>query len=292
MIEEKKFYTCKYDKPFKEIMLNEKNKDILKKLLETILKQEIKYINIKNVELSVKGMDVKRKSVDVYLESLNKKIEIEVNTSLESYIHPRNMSYISNIYSSHTLRNDSYDEKTDIIQINLNYNQKNKRIYNEYMMRDLYGDVYVKNLKIIELNMEKYKEMWYHGSEKEKEENKFLIMLDLNEEELKKIKGDKVVSKYMKEINKLNNDSEFVEYMSAEEDARKIYNSRMYDAREKGFKQGYDEGIEQGIEQGIEKGIEQNKIEIAKNLLNNNVDINIISLSTGLSQEEIKNLSR
>ena len=284
----KKFYTCKYDKAFKEIMLNEKNKDILKKLLETILKQEIKYINIKNVELSVKGMDVKRKSVDVYLESLNKKIEIEVNTSLESYIHPRNMSYISNIYSSHTLRNDSYDEKTDIIQINLNYNQKNKRIYNEYMMRDLYGDVYVKNLKIIELNMEKYKEMWYHGSEKEKEENKFLIMLDLNEEELKKIKGDKVVSKYMKEINKLNNDSEFVEYMSAEEDARKIYNSRMYDAREKGFKQGYDEGIEQGIE----KGIEQNKIEIAKNLLNNNVDINIISLSTGLSQEEIKNLSR
>ena len=280
----KKFYTCKYDKPFKEIMLNEKNKDILKKLLETILKQEIKYINIKNVELSVKGMDVKRKSVDVYLESLNKKIEIEVNTSLESYIHPRNMSYISNIYSSHTLRNDSYDEKTDIIQINLNYNQKNKRIYNEYMMRDLYGDVYVKNLKIIELNMEKYKEMWYHGSEKEKEENKFLIMLDLNEEELKKIKGDKVVSKYMKEINKLNNDSEFVEYMSAEEDARKIYNSRMYDAREKGFKQGYDEGIEQGIE--------KNKIEIAKNLLDNNVDINIISLSTGLSQEEIKNLSR
>ena len=276
----KKFYTCKYDKPFKEIMLNEKNKDILKKLLETILKQEIKYINIKNVELSVKGMDVKRKSVDAYLESLNKKIEIEVNTSLESYIHPRNMSYISNMYSSHTLRNDSYDEKTDIIQINLNYNQKNKRIYNEYMMRDLYGDVYVKNLKIIELNMEKYKEMWYHGSEKEKEENKFLIMLDLNEEELKKIKGDKVVSKYMKEINKLNNDSEFVEYMSAEEDARKIYNSRMYDAREKGFKQG------------IEQGIEQNKIEIAKNLLDNNVDINVISLSTGLSQEEIKNLSR
>ena len=92
----------------------------------------------------------------------------------------------------------------------------------------------------------------------------------------------------MKEINKLNNDSEFVEYMSAEEDARKIYNSRMYDAREKGFKQGYDEGIEQGIEKGIEK----NKIEIAKNLLDNKVDINVISLSTGLSQEEIKNLSR
>lgn len=36
-------------------------------------------------------------------------------------------------------------KKTDIIQINLNYNQKNKRIYNEYMMRDL-NEEELKNL--------------------------------------------------------------------------------------------------------------------------------------------------
>ena len=38
-IENKKYYTCKYDRPFKEIMLKESNKDILKKLLEHILKE-------------------------------------------------------------------------------------------------------------------------------------------------------------------------------------------------------------------------------------------------------------
>ena len=52
------------------------------------------------------------------------------------------------------------------------------------------------------------------------------------------------------------------------------------------------ETLHKELEKGIEKGIEKNKIEIAKNLLDNNVDINVISLSTGLSQEEIKKLSR
>ena len=50
-IENKKYYTCKYDRPFKEIMLKESNKDILKKLLEHILKEEIKEIIILPTEI-------------------------------------------------------------------------------------------------------------------------------------------------------------------------------------------------------------------------------------------------
>ena len=47
MIElDKKFYTGKYDRAFKEVMLNEKNKDLLKLLLEHILKVEINNIEI------------------------------------------------------------------------------------------------------------------------------------------------------------------------------------------------------------------------------------------------------
>ena len=45
-------------------------------------------------------------------------------------------------------------------------------------------------------------------------------------------------------------------------------------------------------QEGIEQGIEQRNIEIAKNLLKQNIDINIISKSTGLSTEEIKNLQK
>ena len=60
--------------------------------------------------------------------------------------------------------------------------------------------------------------------------------------------------------------------------------------RRDGYKEGLDEGISLGIEQGIEKGIEKNKIEIVKNMLDKNLDINLITKITGLSIEEINKI--
>jgi predicted transposase/invertase (TIGR01784 family) len=41
---------------------------------------------------------------------------------------------------------------------------------------------------------------------------------------------------------------------------------------------------------GVRRGREEEKISIVKNMLENNVDINIISISTGLTIEEINGL--
>ena len=110
-------------------------------------------------------------------------------------------------------------------------------------------------------------------------------MLGLDEESLKDLsKKDKMVMKYMKEVNKVNEDPKFREYMSVEEDQRKIQNSLISEAEER--------GIEKGIEQGIEKGKNTRNIEIAKNLLQKNIDINIISETTGLSKEEVEKLKK
>lgn len=45
-----KFYTCKYDRAFKEVFMKEENKDILKNLSESILQVEINKIKYLNVE--------------------------------------------------------------------------------------------------------------------------------------------------------------------------------------------------------------------------------------------------
>jgi len=45
-----------------------------------------------------------------------------------------------------------------------------------------------------------------------------------------------------------------------------------------------------GLQEGLEKGIEQEKIEIAKKSIANNLDDKTIALITGLSQEVIKSL--
>ena len=55
--EEYKWYSGKYDACFKEIMLKESNKDLLKLLLEHILKVEIYKIEIRNVE--IKNIEIK-----------------------------------------------------------------------------------------------------------------------------------------------------------------------------------------------------------------------------------------
>jgi len=47
-----------------------------------------------------------------------------------------------------------------------------------------------------------------------------------------------------------------------------------------------------GMQKGIEKGIKKRNIEIALELLKNGVDMKLISLSTGLSGNELLRLKR
>lgn len=295
MIEEKKFYTCKYDRAFKEVFMKEENQDILKKVLESILKVEIKKIKYLNQERNVDNIHVRRKHLDLNLETDIGHIEVEVNTSNEFYVRPRNMSYICDIYSHHTLKGEEYSEDTLVIQINFSYGLKDKEYIRKYEIQDKEKNKYVRNFIIYEINMEKYKEIWYSKDEEKIEEEKYILMLDLMPKELKKLsKKDRVVNKYMCELERVNEDPEFHEYMSAEEDNRKIENSLRRQWREEGLAEGREEGLKQGIKEGIGRGIEQgenaSKISIAKKMLSENIDIHTISKCTGLSKKEVENL--
>ena len=138
------------------------------------------------------------------------------------------------------------------------------------MIRDEDNDPFVRNFIIYDINMVKCKNLWY-TKDKEFDKYKYLMMLDLNEEKLEDLsKKDKVVSKYMETLEEVNKDPEFREYMSAEEDARKMENSHLDEARVEGKR--------------------ERNIEIAKNLLKNKVDISIIASSTGLTEDEINSL--
>ena len=53
---------------------------------------------------------------------------------------------------------------------------------------------------------------------------------------------------------------------------------------------GKEEGLKEGKEEGLKEGEKKGKIEMAKMLLKSGVDIEIISKSSGLSIDEIKNL--
>ena len=280
----KKFYSCRYDRTFKEVFLNPKNEDLLKVLLEDILKVEIEIKKILPTELITGNNIIKSKRVDALILAINKKIEIEINASINEYVYIRNMAYICNIYSTNALVGDSYN---DIIQINLTWGLDYEESKREFRISDKNGNVYVKNLLIIEINMEYYKKIWYSKDEKKIKENELLVMLDLNEGELKKMpKSDKISEKYVESVTIVNNDPFFQEYMSQEEDQRKMQNSLIREAEDI----GYEKGIKLGKEKGIKLGEEKGKIAIAKSLIQSGMSLEEISRHTKIDIEELKEI--
>ena len=269
MTEEKKFYTCRSDIAFKEVFMKEESKDILTKLLETILYVEIKDMRFLNLERNVDNIHVRRKHFDMFLDTNIGKIQVEVNSEEPKYLHARNASFIFDTYSHEVRRGKEYNEDTLIIQINLSYRTKIEEIKRIYKVMDKRGNEYIKNFMIYDINMEKIKDIWYSKSRSEIEKYKYLIMLDLEQKELKeleKLSQDRSVCKYMKKLEEVNEDPEFREFISAEEDNLKIENSIKREA------------------------IEQEKQEIAKSMLEDNIPIEQIAKYTNLSKEEIENL--
>ena len=76
----------------------------------------------------------------------------------------------------------------------------------------------------------------------------------------------------------MNKDVKFTTWITEEEDAEKVTNTLISNAKKDG------ETI------GLKKGERNKTIEIAKSLIKQNIDVNIISSATGLSIEEIKKL--
>ena len=286
MIETKPFYTCKYDKAFKEIMMKEENFEILKKVLESILEVTIEKIELQPLHIPTCNIHLKGKEVDLLVVTNQGKIEVEVNTYYNDYVRVRNFSYITNIYNNQVTVGDKYSEDTNVIQINLNYGIPDTKYRRIYKVRDEEGKEYIKNFYIYEINMEKLKKIWYDKNELEIEKNKYLLMLDMEIKDIKKLPKDKVVREYMEKIEKLNNDPMFINWITKEKDEQMIKNTQLYNATQEGI----NIGISQGINQGMKQGLQKRNIEIAKSMLKKNMDIEDIIDITGLSKEEIKKL--
>ena len=286
-----KFYTCRNDRAFKEVFLNSNNSDLLKAILEFILKIKIDKLEIKKTELLSGNVNIKDKRVDAIVHTGNKKIEIEINSQNKDYLHTRSTAYICNIYQSNASVGDTYNEDTDIIQVNLTWGLgKNNEEMKIYKIMNEKGELYVKNFIIYEINMDYYDKIWYSKNEDEIKKNQYMIMLDLDKKELKSMPKDKIVDKYITNVTIVNDDPEFQKYMSEEEDKKKIQNSLLSEAKEEGISQGIEQGYTSGINDGIYKGENKKSIEIAKNMLNKNMSIEDISKATGLTIKELKGL--
>lgn len=87
--------------------------------------------------------------------------------------------------------------------------------------------------------------------------------------------SDDIVSIYKGELMRLNSDADFV-WDITEEDAQKLFYTRIYLAEKV------------GLEKGMAQGIEQKNIDVIKNMLSLNTSIEDITKVVELSVDEAK----
>ena len=113
--------------------------------------------------------------------------------------------------------------------------------------------------------------MVYNGNKKFIYDNYLLCAMDLKPVDIDNIsEGNECLMEYKKDLEKINNDEDFVKWISAEKEAEMFENTRILIAEE--------------------KGIEQERIEIAKKMINENMDESLIIKLTGLSKDELSKL--
>ena len=139
------------------------------------------------------------------------------------------------------------------------------------MFQDSDGNVEDYGLEKYKIDLEYIENKYYNNDELTRREKIFLMFKESNREILKEIsKGDKIMDKIYKRLDKLSEDEAL---------------SLLYDEKEREEEKRRAE-IEYAEEHGLNKGIKQT----AKNLLSMNMKVEDISKATGLSIEEINNL--
>ena len=225
-----KRYNGMNDVVFKNTFYIEKNKDLLKWLIESCLDMKIDEIELKDKELSKNNKIIKTKVVDTIIKTNGKIFNVEINNGeSEQYIRDRNLGYLASIYSNSLNLSENYYLQPITIQINLTSKNSSVREISKYMLRSEYGEFWSEKFIIYEFNMDKIKKSYYNKNENEKERFKPLVMLTSSNKELEILcNGDERVKRYKDRVEELNDDPEYTILMSDEEDDKKLKATREY----------------------------------------------------------------
>ena len=207
--------------------------------------------------------------------SLN--IEVNNNSSLE--VLERNMEYAHRLYSKKIRRGEENYQYTQVIQFNLNNFafKGNDKIVDIYTVTNDDNIGLSNKLIFVQIYVPNLRKKWYtKGMKSLSEEEKYILALvEMDLDKLNDLGGENIMDEYVKEA----------EEVSFEGGVGEAYDKE-WALRD----QEYRDGLSQGKAEGKIEGFSQGKVEIAKNMLKDNIPVESISKYTSLSIDEIKNL--
>jgi predicted transposase/invertase (TIGR01784 family) len=298
-----KYLNPRNDIAFKKIFGTEKNKDILIHFLNDVIerenKREITNVTLLNPMQHPEIIGKKQSVVDVLCEEEDgTQYIVEMQVAKVAGFEKRAQYYAAKAYASQPEEGDVYTHLKEVIFLAITeyemFPQKkgyksvhvtlDKKTYERDLKDFSFTFLELKkfNKKFEDLNT--YEEKWCYFFKHANDPDDIGELLKNSDEIITKAYHELEAHNWTKEELRAYEASEKI---SKDARAREQYLEQMAKEKEEtALKKGREEGMEKGREEGMEKGIKK----VAKNLLTQKMDINLISESTGLSVEEIKKL--
>ena len=232
----------------------------------------------KNTEYKIDNALEKWKVSDVLFDIDGYVINYKFNGRKWDGLIERNDAYLGTIKNDLLRKTESYNKLPKVIQININnfYCFLSGENLLEFKSRDKYGIIESDKWGKFYINLKLIREKYKRGLTLNKLEKELLILTLKKISEIEKIaKGDEELMEVTNELKNLTYDINTIGLYDEEEERRRIENTKINTAEEK------------GVKIGIEQGASNEKKSIAKNLLNIGMPIKDIVKATGLSKSQI-----
>ncbi len=284
-----------FDPVFKSIMGNCPNylADLISNITgidKNLIKKTFKE---KNVEYKVSNALERKKTSDFIFQCRGYIINLECNNEYWEGLIERNEAYFSKIKGELLNKGEQYSKNIKVIQINFD----NYKEYEKALGKELISDFKIRNgIGLIEtessikyhINLYKIKEKYYKGEDLTRLEKELLILtLDDYKEIIKISEGDEILMEVRDKLYELTNDIDNIGLYDPEKRRKEEEELKIEYHTKLAREEGIEQGIEKGIEQGIKQGTSNEKKFIAKNLLKDGLPIDKISKYTGLSEKQV-----
>ena len=300
MKEEQELLKPKIDVVFHSLF-RKGNERITKALITSIINEKIEKVELDKDRYVVgEYPEEKLGIVDMKAELDNGTIcDIEIQLSDNKDTAERFLYYWSRIYSWQLVKGKKYSNLNKVIGIIIiDYNfEKTKEI--ERMstkwkikevttgkeieltdMLELYIIEISKVKRALEKNPEDKLAQWIQFLDNPNEKGVLKKVMEKNEE----------IKEAMEDLERLSKIKKLRRIAELKEKAIRDEENGLRHAKEDGIAEGKKLGLEQGKKLGLEEGKKSSKIEIARNLLQDGMNIEKVSMIVGLTKEEIEQI--
>ena len=290
-----------FDFAIKKLLRSKANFEILEGFLSELLFEDITILEILESASNKESKIDKSNILDIKVKNNNDEIIIiEVQYSSELDYLQRIAYATSKTITEHMKEGDSYSNIHKVISVSILYfdfgdgddyiykgntsfiglhnktklklNEKQQELYKVKQVEDIYPEHYLIKVKNFNNNSKDTLDEWIHFLKNEEIANK------------PKAKGLLKAKEKLDYLKMSQEEKEQYEHYKE----NKHHEASIYEST---YVVGEIMGIKKGIKRGIEQGEKQKAIEVARNCIKQGLDIETIRNITGLSDEEIKDIS-